>query len=600
MALFPPGNAMNPMRETPDKELLLRVKTIMVLRIVFLTGFVILVIAFERNSLQETPIVPLSAVLCAAYFLALASALFQRIGMNLLSIAWFQVMGDLCVIGGIIFTTGGVESPLSFLFLFVIVASSVMLPRAACYLTASGASIIYGLLVDLEYFSVIQPIYFFPKTTVSFQGAFLFYTIAINIASFFSVAFLSSILNDRLRLIKDELQNKNIDFKKLQEFHRNVVQNMVNGLMTTDLEGRITAVNIASESITGYSLNESIGRLCYQLLPMEELSRLFTYKSDSISMPYHMEGECARKDGEAVLISLKISHLLSPEADLKKNLEQQVEGYICVFEDRTEIHKMEEKMKQSEQMAAVGKFSAGLAHEIRNPLASLSGSIQVLKATLITDEDQQRLMNIVLKETERVNDIVTDFLSYAQPRKSKSTVIDLTQLLQDIVILMKNSNEYDPSINIQLVAPPDHIIIQSEEDQIKQMIWNLCINGIQAMDKSGNLTMTLRKVEGYQHKKYKTDRRGVVIIVEDQGRGIPPEEQEIIFDPFFTTREEGVGLGLPTVKQVVERFAGYIGVESEPGRGTCFDIFLPQERSLLSPRNSNSTTDDTNPETPEK
>jgi len=572
----------------------------MVLRIVFLTGFVILVIAFERNSLQETPIVPLSAVLCAAYFLALASALFQRIGMNLLSIAWFQVMGDLCVIGGIIFTTGGVESPLSFLFLFVIVASSVMLPRAACYLTASGASIIYGLLVDLEYFNVIQPIYFFPKSTVSFQGAYLFYTIAINIASFFSVAYLSSILNDRLRLIKDELQNKNIDFKKLQEFHRNVVQNMVNGLMTTDLEGRVTAVNIACESITGYSLNESIGKHCYQLLPMQELSRLFTYKGDSISMPYHMEGECARKDGEAILISLKISHLLSPEADLKKNLEQQVEGYICVFEDRTEIHQMEEKMKQSEQLAAVGKFSAGLAHEIRNPLASLSGSIQVLKETLVTDEDQQRLMNIVLKETERVNNIVTDFLSYAQPRKSKSTVIDLTQLLQDIVILMKNSNEYDPSINIQLVAPPDHIIIQSEEAQIKQMIWNLCINGIQAMDKSGNLTMTVRKVEGYQHKKFQTDRRGVVIIVEDQGRGISQEEQESIFDPFFTTREEGVGLGLPTVKQIVERFAGYIGVESELGRGTCFDIFLPQERSLLSPRNSNSTIDDTDLATPEK
>ncbi|MEE8269900.1 MAG: ATP-binding protein [Nitrospinaceae bacterium] len=600
MALFSPGNAMNPMRENPDKELLLRIKTIMVLRIVFLTGFVLLVIAFERNSLQETPIVPLSAVLCAAYFLALASALFLRIGMNLLPIAWFQAMGDLCVIGGIIFTTGGVESPLSFLFLFVIVASSVTLPRAASYLTASGASIIYGLLVDLEYFNVIQPIYFFPKSTVSYQGAYLFYTISINIASFFSVAFLSSILNNRLRLIKDELQNKNIDFQKLQEFHRNVVQNMVNGLMTTDLEGRVTAVNVACENITGFPMNESIGKRCYQLLPMEELSRLFAYKGDSISMPYHMEGECERKDGETILISLKISHLLSPESDSKKNMEQQVEGYICVFEDRTEIHNMEEKMKQSEQMAAVGKFSAGLAHEIRNPLASLSGSIQVLQETLETDEDQQRLMNIVLKETGRVNDIVTDFLSYAQPRKSKSTVIDLTQLLEDIITLMKNSNEYDPSINIQLVAPPDHIIIQSEEAQIKQMIWNLCINGIQAMDKSGNLTMTLKRVEGYQHKKFKTDRRGVVIIVEDQGRGIPLEEQESIFDPFFTTREEGVGLGLPTVKQIVERFAGHIGVESELGRGTCFDVFLPQERSLLSPRDPNSTTDSTPPATPEK
>ena len=571
----------------------------MVLRIVFLTGFVLLVIGFERNSLQETPIVPLSAVLCAAYFLALASALFLRIGMNLLSVAWFQVLGDLCVVGGIIFTTGGVESPLSFLFLFVIVSSSVMLPRAACYLTASGASIIYGLLVDLEYFRVVQPIYFFPKSSASFQGAYLFYTIAINIASFFSVAYLSSILNNRVRLIKDELKNKNIDFKKLQEFHRNVVQNMDTGLMTTDLDGRITSVNIACEGITGYSLKECVGKFCHEILPMEELIRLFTYKDDRLSMPHHIEGECSRRDDETILISLKISYLISQEADAKKNLEQQVEGYICVFEDRTEVHKMEEKMKQSEQLAAVGKFSAGLAHEIRNPLASLSGSIQVLKETLEIDEQQQRLMNIVLKETERVNNIVSDFLSYSQPRKSKNTVIDLTQLLDDIVILMKNSNEYDPSINIQLIAPQDHIIIQSEETQIKQMVWNLCINGVQAMDKSGNLTMTIKKTKGYKHKKFETNRRGVVIIVEDQGRGIPLDEQETIFNPFFTTREEGVGLGLPTVKQIVERFAGYIGVESEPGRGTCFVVYLPQERSLLSSRNPNSAKDGAHPATPE-
>ena len=219
---------------------------------------------------------------------------------------------------------------------------------------------------------------------------------------------------------------------------------------------------------------------------------------------------------------------------------------------------------------------------------------------MVTDEDQQQLMNIVLKETERVNDIVTDFLSYAQPRKSNPTVIDITQLLDDIITLMKNSNEYDPSINLKLVAPPEHIIIQSEETQIKQMIWNLCINGIQAMDKSGNLTMTIRKVEGYKHKEFETKRRGVVFIIEDQGRGIPPEEQETIFDPFFTTREEGVGLGLPTVKQIVERFAGYIGVESELGRGTCFEVFLPQERSLLSSRQPNGEKNDANPETPKK
>lgn len=590
---------MSPIRDYPDKELLLRVKTVMVLRIVFLTGFVVLVILFELGSQQGTPIVPLSATLCAAYFLSLSGALFLRIRVPLQTVALFQVVGDLGVVGGIIFSTGGVESPLSFLFLFVIISSSVMLPRVASYLTASGASIIYGLLVDLEFFNVIQPIYFFPKSTASYQGAYLFYIISLNIASFFSVAYLSSILNHRLRVIKDELRTKNIDFKKLQQFHRDVVQNMVNGLITTDLEGRITSVNIACENITGIPLNECIGKYCYEVLPMEELTRLFTYKEDHLSMPYHMEGECQREGNDTILISMKISHLMISGADGKKNLEQP-EGYICVFEDRTEMHQMEEKMKQSEQMAAVGKFSAGLAHEIRNPLASLSGSIQLLKETLEIDEDQQRLMEIVLKETERVNGIVSEFLAYSQPRKSKPTVIDLTQLLEDIIILMKNSNEYDPSINIQLVAPPDHIIIQSEEAQIRQMIWNLSINGVQAMDKSGNLTLTLKKVDGYKGKDFETDRRGVLIIVEDQGRGIPLEEQTTIFEPFFTTREEGVGLGLPTVKQIVERFAGNISVTSEPGRGTCFEVFLPQERSLLSPRNSDAKADDTQAVTEEK
>ncbi len=590
---------MSPIRDYPDKELLLRVKTVMVLRIVFLTGFVVLVFLFELGSQQGTPIVPLSATLCAAYFLSLSGALFLRIRVPLQTVALFQVVGDLGVVGGIIFSTGGVESPLSFLFLFVIISSSVMLPRVASYLTASGASIIYGLLVDLEFFNVIQPIYFFPKSTASYQGAYLFYIISLNIASFFSVAYLSSILNHRLRVIKDELRTKNIDFKKLQQFHRDVVQNMVNGLITTDLEGRITSVNIACENITGIPLNECIGKYCYEVLPMEELTRLFTYKEDHLSMPYHMEGECQREGNDTILISMKISHLMISGADGKKNLEQP-EGYICVFEDRTEMHQMEEKMKQSEQMAAVGKFSAGLAHEIRNPLASLSGSIQLLKETLEIDEDQQRLMEIVLKETERVNGIVSEFLAYSQPRKSKPTVIDLTQLLEDIIILMKNSNEYDPSINIQLVAPPDHIIIQSEEAQIRQMIWNLSINGVQAMDKSGNLTLTLKKVDGYKGKDFETDRRGVLIIVEDQGRGIPLEEQTTIFEPFFTTREEGVGLGLPTVKQIVERFAGNISVTSEPGRGTCFEVFLPQERSLLSPRNSDAKADDTQAVTEEK
>ena len=573
---------------TPDEELLLRIKAIMVIRIVFLTGFVSLLIAFEYQSTNEIPVVYLSGVIIVAYALSISYALFLRSRRNLHILAWMQAIGDLLVVGGLIFTTGGIESPLSFLFLFVIISASVMLPRAACYLTASGASIIYGMLVDLEYFGVIQPIYFFPKTQVSYQGAYGFYIIALHVASYFAVAYLSSILNHRLRLIKDELKTKSIDLQKLQEFHTNVVQNMGNGLLTTNRSGRITSVNTACETITGYSLDECLGKNCFTILPMPALKSFFD-QDVSDPLPLHIKDECNRKDGENIWVVMKISQLMSPQKE-HQNQPGAMDGYICVFEDLTEIRKLEEKMKQSEQLAAVGKFSAGLAHEIRNPLASLSGSIQVLKEVLQLDTDSKRLMDIVMKETERLNAIVTDFLDFSQPRKNKNMVIDLTQLLQDLVVLMKNSNEYDPSIQIKLVAPPDHIIIQSEEDQIKQVVWNLCMNGIQAMRSAGTLTLELKMVQGYRHRDFETERKGVLLIVEDQGRGIGPEDMKQIFDPFFTTRDEGVGLGLATVSQIVQRFAGHIEVESEEGRGTRFEVFIPQERLLLGNRRADDET----------
>ncbi|CAI2716889.1 ATP-binding protein [Nitrospina watsonii] len=569
-------------QDYPDKELLLRVKSIMVIRVVFLTGFVALAIAFEHNARYETPIIPLSIVLGSAYFLCIIYALMLKMKMPLNWVAYAQVLGDLATVGGLIYTTGGIESPLSFVFLFVIIATSVMLPRAAVYLAASGASIIYGLLVDLEYFNFIQPIYFFQKSNISYQGAYGFYIIALNLTSFYSVAYLSSILNHRLRIINDELHSKSLDLKKLQEFHKNVVQNMVNGLLTTDHNGHVTSVNTACEQITGCSADHSLGRLAYDLLPVPTLKTFFLGRQ-SVQLPATLEGEFQRNDGETILVVMKISSLIRPSMDPFKD-GYKSEGYIVVLDDLTELRKMEEKILQSEQLAAVGRFSAGLAHEIRNPLASLSGSIQVLRDSLQVEDQYKRLMDIVISETERLNAIIKDFLSYSQPRKSKATVIDLTQLLQDVVLLIKNNNEYDCSIEIELDMPARHIVIQSEEDQVKQMVWNLCLNGMQAMDRAGTIRLELKEVQGHRHRDFETDRKGVLLSVEDQGRGIPPDKLKQIFDPFFTTREEGIGLGLATVNKIIQRFGGQIGVVSEVGKGTRFDIFLPQERAIVGTR----------------
>lgn len=562
---------MPPVEKRQDSELFLRIKTLMVLRMIFLTGFVILLITFEQNAVRPTPVIPVSIVLCIAYFLALGYALLFRIGMGLGNLAWIQVAGDLLVVGGLIFTTGGIDSPLSFMFLFVVIETSVILPRSACYKAAAGASIIYGLLVDLEYFHLIQPVYFFPKTEVSYQGAYLFYTVVMNLASYFGVAFLSSILTNRLRMINEELEAKNIQMEILEAFHHRVVQQMGNGLMTTDSQGRITSANTAFEKICGNKEEELQNRFCYDVLDID-LLREFFRTAEEQTLPHHIEGECRDRNGEQLRLSAKISGLSRSESGYQ--------GYICVFEDLTEMRKMEEMVLQNEQLAAVGRFSAGLAHEIRNPLASLSGSIQFLKEGLKLDGTHQRLMEIVLNETERLNEIVSGFLNFSLPKKKIMLVVDLTRLLEDLVLLMKNSNEYHSSIKLVLNLPPDRVLIESDEEQLKQMIWNLCINGIQAMDKEGTLTISLKEVKGYQHPMFNTARKGLVLRVQDEGRGIDEEKINLIFDPFFTTREEGVGLGLATVKKIVEQLGGHIGLTSREGQGTVFEVFLPQERSL--------------------
>lgn len=558
--------SMDPLNQNPDKELLLRVKTIMVLRVVFLTGFLGSVLLFQQRTGFPGPVLPIKLVLASAYFFSLLYALiFNFRPDRLASLAMTQMVGDLFVVGGIIYTTGGLDSPLSFLYLFVIIATSIILPRAACYLVASGASILYGLMIDLEYFGIIHPVNFLGEPHITFESGYAFYIVSLNIASYYSVAYLSSILSNRLRAIKEELDVKSIDLKELQAFNENIIQNMGNGLITTTEEGFITSMNRAAENITGYSQMETIGKSCGLILSFSALNNFFQ-DSGSETLPFELQGECTHKNGTVNFMKMKISHLAEGE-DLTK-------GFICVFEDLTEIRKMQDAVSQTEQLAAVGRFSAGLAHEIRNPLASISGSIQVLSKVLSLNSTSRRLMDIVMKETDRLNAIVSDFLNYSQPRKTRKTLVDMNQIIEEVIILLKNSGEYGPNIDIEYKNNTMHLLWNCDEAQIKQALWNLCINGVQSMPHGGRLSITLdQALPGGKGKI----RRGIVLSVKDQGCGIPKDKIKNVFDPFFTTKENGVGLGLPTVHQFVVSNGGSIDIDSSADEGTCLTLFFPEE-----------------------
>ncbi len=506
-------------------------------------------------------------VIGIGFFMSLIYAVLFRF-LTLTEMASLQVAGDLLLVGGILFTTGGIDSPISFLFLFVIIASSVMLPRAATYLAASGAIIIYGVLVDLEYFGIITPVYLFPESKVSFASGYVFYVIFLNIVSYYTVAYLSSFLSHRLRIVKEELVRASINLEEQRAFNRNIVQNMGNGLITIDPEGTITSSNPAARALTGYSIEESLRNPIEDLIPLTELKNLFC--GDKIlDLPKQIEGEYQRKDGRVIFIRIKISHL----ADLN------VPGYILVFEDLTKLKEMQEKVLRTEQLAAVGRFSAGLAHEIRNPLTSLSGSIQVLARGLKLEDSYKKLMEIVMKETDRLNTILSDFLNYTQTKKNNNTIVDLTQLIQDVITLLKNKEDLSSKKQISFKRTTDHLTLNGDEEQIKQVVWNLCINALEAMSQ-GTLTLSLKEVFSFQSGDFQTIHGGMVLEVQDEGCGIASDQINNIYDPFYSSKKNGVGLGLATVYQIVNRNGGVMDVKSILGKGTLFTVFLPDQESV--------------------
>jgi two-component system sensor histidine kinase PilS (NtrC family) len=243
---------------------------------------------------------------------------------------------------------------------------------------------------------------------------------------------------------------------------------------------------------------------------------------------------------------------------------------------------MEEQMKRVDKMAAVGLLAAGMAHEIRNPLASLSGSVQMLKTELNLDDHQQHLMEITLREAERLNALITDFLLFAQPPQTHKMLTPIGKILEETIDLFIHSSSFHDEIRILRPNGREEIRASIDPDQMKQVFWNLLINAAQSMSNGGKIQVQLAKgkaprVTSLSLLSPLRAREWVKISVTDSGNGIALEEKEKIFEPFFSTKENGTGLGLSIVHKIIENHEGSIKVESELGRGSTFTIFLPAD-----------------------
>jgi two-component system sensor histidine kinase PilS (NtrC family) len=367
-----------------------------------------------------------------------------------------------------------------------------------------------------------------------------------------------------------------VDYNQLEAFNRNIIQSLDSGLLTIDLNGSINFLNRTAEKIlnrNGASLKDTS---IYDLFPkINEVIEEVKKKVPESSPDYQRyETLLTNHDGRKIYLGFSISPLTDPKESLI--------GHTLIFQDITKFKELEEQMKRVDKMAAVGVLAAGMAHEIRNPLASLSGSIQMLKTELTLDDHQQHLMEITLRDSERLNALITDFLLFAQPPQAHKIFYPIGRILEETIELFIHSPSFHDGIRIFRPSDQGEIRALVDPDQMKQVFWNLFINAAQSMSNGGEIQVQLGKgnVLGVTNVSLSSQLRGkewVKISITDSGKGIALEEKEKIFEPFFTTKENGTGLGLSIVHKIIESHKGLIKVQSELGRGSTFTIFLPAD-----------------------
>ncbi len=266
-------------------------------------------------------------------------------------------------------------------------------------------------------------------------------------------------------------------------------------------------------------------------------------------------------DGFAVHIGYSVSPLFSETNEAK--------GLIIAFQDLTEIRSMEESVRRTDRLAAVGRIGAGLAHEIRNPLGAMRGAIQVLESTTPPDSMQADLMGIILRESDRLNSIITNFLSYARPKAGNFTETDVCEAIRDTMTLLRHSPDMKPEHKLIEEVPNEPVTIMADVTQLKQIFWNLARNALAAMPDGGSLRISLNK----------RPNRRVKIVFADTGTGMTPEQVEQLFEPFANSTTGGTGLGLSIVYQIIRDHSGTINVTSAEGEGTTITVELPVEKA---------------------
>jgi two-component system sensor histidine kinase PilS (NtrC family) len=456
--------------------------------------------------------------------------------------ASLQVLTDLIMVSLVVHETGGWDSSLNFLYPLVIIVAGILLPRVWAQLVAALAFLLYGTVLELNYYGLVRSYCTTHPELKALQGI-----IAVNLFAFLAVAYLAGLLVTKLRQARVQLKHASGALEDLQILHENIIQSISSGLITTGLDGRITLVNNAAQRLLERSSDQLMGKpvtgIFLDALPNAESQTHAEVRFDTVAT--------FRKT-----VRVRVAALNGPE--------RGVLGYVYALDDLTEIRRLEREVRMQDRLAAVGRLAAAIAHEIRNPLTSIAGSVSMLSGIPEMSEEHRHLLEIVTRESHRLNGIITDFLAYSRGKQYHFEKVDLVRLLEDTLTLMRHRmTAENTAITIASQFSVPEAWVLADGDKIKQVFWNFAENAVRAMRSGGNLRVSIEGLGDHWQVSF-----------ADTGTGMTPQQTEKIFEPFQSSFEGGTGLGLAVVYQIVQAHEGKVWARSKPGQGTTFVLRL--------------------------